>query len=215
MRALRSIAHELGHAFHSRCLDGTPFLLRDVPTPLCETAALFNETLVSQALLAGEGPRLALLDAELAETVQTVMDVYSRYLFEDALLALRPKRRLRPQELCELMLEAQRTVFGDGLDGERLHPYMWMCKVHYYIPEFHYYNYPYYFGLLFSRGLCALYRENEAGFPDRYRSLLAGSGQATVEETARAVGADLTDRAFWDKALSGIDRMCEEFCALC
>jgi oligoendopeptidase F len=86
--------------------------------------------------------------------------------------------------------------------------------VHYYIPGFHYYNYPYYFGLLFSRGLFSLYRREGEAFPARYRKLLAESGSARLEEIAAFVGADIGDRAFWDEALSGIDRLCAEFCSL-
>jgi len=213
LRAVRTIAHELGHAYHSRCLDGTPLSLRDVPTPLCETASIFNETILSGAWLAESGAnRLRLLDAELSEVVQTVMDVYSRYLFEDAVFAERRTHRLRSEEICSLMKTAQRTVFGDALDDAYLHPYMWMCKVHYYIPEFHYYNYPYYFGMLFSKGLYALYHGDRSGFPARYRTLLALSCDGSLEEVARSAGADITDRAFWDRALSGVDKMCEEFC---
>ncbi|MBO5994901.1 MAG: oligoendopeptidase F, partial [Firmicutes bacterium] len=208
-----TIAHELGHAYHNRQLDGVPFILRDVPTPICETASLFNETIVSEALRREKIDTVNLLDTELTEAVQTVMDIYSRYLFEDAFLNERASHRLDPSEICSLMVKAQRRVFGDALDASHLHPYMWMNKVHYYIPGFHYYSYPYYFGMLLSKGLYSNYLKDKEHFPLRYKSFLEVSCSASLEDVASFAGSDVTSTEFWDSALSQIDAKCEEFCS--
>ena len=215
LQSARTIAHELGHAYHNRCLDRIPMILRDAPTPICETASTMNETLFAEGCLArNAGDRLSLLDADLSGTVQVVMDVYSRYLFEDRVLALRAKRRLLPEDLCRLMTDAQKEVFGDAVDPAFLHPYLWMPKVHYYIPQYHYYNYPYYFGLLFSKGLYSMYKKDPEGFPARYRDLLAATGTNRLEEIAAIAGADITTQAFWDSAFESIEARAEEFCRL-
>ncbi|MBQ6663753.1 MAG: hypothetical protein IJM69_09470 [Firmicutes bacterium] len=216
LRGVRLIAHELGHAYHNRCLDEVPLLLRDAPTPVCETASLMNETIFAEGMIARSRgrERLALLDADLTEVAQTVLDIYSRYLFEERVFREREKKRLTASEFCAMMREAQLEVYGEALDPQVTHPYMWMCKVHYYIPEFHYYNYPYYFGLLFARGLYAEYLEHPQGFAERYRALLAATGSASLEEIGRIAGVDITRQAFWDQAFTRIVNECEEFSRL-
>ena len=202
-RCIRTMAHELGHAYHARCLDAIPLLLRDAPTPICETASLMNEV-VFQSKTLEQLPaqqRFPLLECDLQECTQTVLDIYSRYLFEREVFALRAQRELLPQDFCRLMTDAQKAVFGDALDPQALHPYMWMCKVHYYIPEYHYYNYPYIFGLLLAKGLYARYLAQPDGFPQAYRQLLAATCSGSMEDIAAKAGVDIRSQAFWDSAL--------------
>lgn len=200
---IRTIAHELGHAYHARCLDGIPLMLRDAPTPICETAAIMNEIIFLNKTLEmfPAKQQFALLESDLQEATQTILDIYSRYLFEKDLFARRKDAVLAPSELCSLMKAAQQRVYGDALDTEYLHPYIWMCKVHFYIPEFHYYNYPYIFGLLFAKGLYAQYLENPHAFPAAYQQLLQATCTSGMEEIAKLAGVDICDKAFWDKAL--------------
>ena len=99
---------------------------------------------------------MGLLEAQLSDATQIICDIYSRFLFEDSVFAHRSEEFMNADRLCELMLEAQKTAYGDGLDPATLHPYMWLCKSHYY--GMSYYNFPYAFGGLFARGLYAEYR---------------------------------------------------------
>ena len=202
-RCVRTMAHELGHAYHARCLDAVPLLLRDAPTPICETASLMNETVFLQKSLERMAPpqQFALLESDLQESTQTVLDIYSRFLFEKDAFAARRDHALLSDELCALMTAAQRRVYADALDPQQMHPYMWMCKVHYYIPEFHYYNYPYIFGLLFSKGLYARYLDTPRGFAEKYRALLAETCSGSLEQIAAAADIDIRERGFWDDAL--------------
>lgn len=202
-RCIRTIAHELGHAYHARCLDGVPLLLRDPPTPICETASLMNEVIFLNKTLEEmpAGQRFALLESDLQESAQTVLDIYSRYLFEREVFSRRASHALLPDELCRIMTGVQRQVFGDALDSSCLHPYMWMCKVHYYIPEFHYYNYPYIVGLLLAKGLYARYLARPEGFPQSYRRLLSATCNCSMEDIAAQAGMDIRSRVMWDEAL--------------
>lgn len=214
--AYRTMAHELGHAYHARCLDGIPLLLRDAPTPICETASLMNETIFLQKSLEQMKPaqRFALLESDLQESTQTLLDIYSRFLFEKEAFAARRDHALLADELCAMMTSAQRRVYADALDPARMHPYMWMCKVHYYIPEFHYYNYPYIFGLLFSKGLYARYLDAPRGFDARYRALLAGTCSGSLEQIAAEAGIEIGTRQFWDDALRMVVRDVDEWLRL-
>ena len=114
--------------------------------------------------------------------------------------------------LCDIMLRAQKASYGDGLDPEVMHPYMWVCKSHYYGPTF--YNFPYAFGGLFARGLYACYEREGEAFVPKYKKLLLTTTVATAEDTARVADIDLTDKAFWRGALQTIAEQIELFCQL-
>lgn len=208
-----TLAHELGHAWHSRCLFRKPIINRDAPTPLCETASTFNETLVYARALEGAAgeERLFYLNAVLSGAVQNVVDIYSRFLFEDEVLRRRAEGGLDADDLCGIMEKCQLAAYGDSLDPGALHPTMWVDKVHYYIPDFHYYNFPYAFGLLFARGLYGEYRRQPEGFFARYERLLEQSGALTVEEAGLVMGLDLTKKDFWEAALGDFEQMADEF----
>ena len=104
--------------------------------------------------------------------------------------------------LCGMMRQAQLEAYGDGLDPDVLHPYMWVCKSHYYGPT--YYNFPYAFGGLFARGLYAQYLKEGADFLPKYKRLLHTTTVATAEDTAKVAGIDLTDPDFWRSALQTV-----------
>jgi pepF/M3 family oligoendopeptidase len=203
---LRTLAHELGHAFHSRCLDEVPLVMRDAPTPVCETASLFNETIVQEQLMLSvpSGEQIFLLEAGLREATQTVVDIYSRFLFEKEVFERRKSHSLSANELCQIMLDAQHAAYGDSLDPDYLHPYMWMCKVHYYIPEFHYYNFPYTFGLLFAKGLYSHYKSNPKDFMKEYIDLLQSTCSNNMAGIMERANIDIHSSSFWDSSLAAI-----------
>lgn len=211
-----TLAHELGHAFHTRCQKGLPMLRRGSPMTLAETASIFCETIVFQAALR-EAPRDALvfiLENQLMGACQVVVDIYSRFLFESEFVRRRPAAELNPDELCAMMLDAQRETYGDGLDPEHLHPYMWVLKPHYYYADLHFYNYPYAFGLLFGLGVYALYQREGSAFVPRYKELLRSTGEGKVADLAARFGIDIRSREFWDGSLEVIGGQIEQYCAL-
>ena len=118
------------------------------------------------------------------------------------------------EELEEIMRNAQKDTYGDGLDAETYHPFMWTCKPHYYSAGFSYYNYPYAFGGLFSRGLYAIYRENPNGFVEKYQELLEATTINTCEDVAKVMNIDLTKKDFWLKSLESIKEEIDEFIEL-
>lgn len=211
-----TIAHELGHAWHSWLLNDKSALLRDYPMTLAETASLFCETLVYQDELgrAAGDERLALLEMRLSDLNQIIVDILSRFIFERAVFERRAEGELSPDELCALMLDAQDQTYGDALDPAARHPYMWAVKGHYYHANLNYYNYPYAFGQLFGLGLYAEYRRAPADFPARYVRLLRRTGQVGAVELCRAEGMDIESPAFWSAALDGVRSDIDQFCAL-
>lgn len=211
-----TLAHELGHAWHDRCMAGLPSSMIDAPMPLCETASIFNETLLANAAMekADKPERLALLEGNLMETTQTIVDIYSRYLFESAVIEQRKERTLSADELKEMMLSAQEESYGDGLAQDVRHPYMWACKSHYYSSYFSFYNFPYAFGQLFGAGVYAQYKAEGASFVPKYNQLLRSCGSDMVADVAASVGIDVRSVDFWRSSLQVYARQIEEFIAL-
>lgn len=210
-----TLAHELGHAFHNQCIRDHRPLNRDYSMPLAETASTFNECVVMASAIqdaAGDAEKIALIESQLQDATQIICDILSRYLFETAVFQNREESFMDASTLCDMMLTAQKQAYGDGLDPDCLHPYMWVCKSHYYGPTF--YNFPYAFGGLFARGLYARYLQEGAAFVPKYKELLHTTTVATAEDTARVAGIDLTDRDFWRSALQTIADQIDLFCSL-
>lgn len=201
---IRTCAHELGHAYHGQFINHLPLLLRDAPTPICESASIFNETIFQQKILEYQEDKLSMLDASIMESAQTIVDIYSRFLFEDKAIKIRESRSLTTDEIIDIMYEAQSKAYGDSIDKKYLHPYMWICKPHYYITDYHYYNFPYIFGLLFSKGLYALYEEDKINFFEKYKNFLSNTCNGNISEIVSPLGIDIHNKSFWKKSLDVI-----------
>ena len=201
-----TLAHELGHAFNNRMLHHKPIMMTETPMPLAETASTFNETLLISQLLKTATPEeeLTLLDSCLTEQTQTMVDIYSRFLFEQKVVAAQADHALDVDELKETMLWAQEQSYGDGLDPEYRHPYMWACKSHYYSTDVHFYNFPYAFGGLFARGLYARYEKEGEAFVPVYCDLLSRFGSDTIANVTASVGIDVTTPDFWREAVESV-----------
>jgi pepF/M3 family oligoendopeptidase len=211
--AVQTLAHELGHAYHNTNLAQRTPLQRQTPMALAETASIFCETIMVEAGLAATPPeqRLGLLDTDLQGTCQVVVDIRSRFLFETELCERRVRQALSVSELCELMLEAQRASYGNGLDHDALHPWMWAVKSHYFTP---FYNWPYTYGLLFGVGLYSRYRDDPDRFRAGYDDLLSCTGLDDAAGLAARFGIDVRDTAFWTASLDVLRARIDAFSAL-
>ena len=211
-----TLAHELGHAWHNRCMERVPALLADAPMPLAETASIFNETLLSHVVRksADEETRFALLEGSLMEATQTIVDIYSRFVFESAVFEARKTHIPSAAELNQMMLDAQMEAYGEGLDPDVRHPGMWVCKGHYYSTGRHYYNFPYAFGHLFGLGVFQKYLQEGASFLPTYDALLASCGSHSIPDVAASVGIDVRSVDYWRSALDVCRAEVEEFLRL-
>lgn len=212
-----TMAHELGHAYHGMIIQEHRPLNWSYSMPVAETASTFNETIVMNNLLQNsrsDEEKLALIEALLQDTCQIIVDIYSRFYFEDQLFQLSKDQFLFSQQLEALMLEAQDQAYGDGLDPEYKHPFMWVNKSHYYSTGLSYYNFPYAFGGLFARGLYTIYEENPEKFVEKYNDLLYTTTIASVEEVAAKMGIDVTQEEFWHQALNSLVKYIDQFEAL-
>lgn len=208
-----TIAHELGHAFHNTRLFHLSQINSFYPMPIAETASNFCETIVVNEALknADKNSALIIRENDLQGATQCIIDIYSRFLFEDSVFKAREKGSLSPEEYCNLMTEAQKKAYGKGLDEKYLHPYMWVCKPHYYDADFNYYNFPYAFGLLLAKSLYSLYIKDKESFIPLYDKFLSASSTMALKDVAKISGFDITSEDFWLKGLEQIEKEIEEF----
>ncbi len=211
-----TMAHELGHGFHGECLKNEAVLNADYPMPIAETASTFCETIVMKAgIKAGSKEEaLSILETEISGCTQVIVDIYSRFLFESELFERRKNGALSAKEIKEIMVNAQREAYGDGLDPEYLHPYMWTWKPHYYYANSNFYNFPYAFGLLFSKGLYAEYLKSGKDFPKVYEELLSITGKNKLADVTKVMNIDIRNVDFWRASLKTIEEDIEEFIKL-
>jgi len=211
-----TIAHELGHAYHNQQIFSHRPLNQGYSMPVAETASTFNENLLMHAAMDAEQDpqvKLQLLESRLQDVNQIIVDILSRYCFETSVFEDRQTEFMNAEALCQRMRAAQERSYGDGLDPELRHPYMWLCKSHYY-STLSFYNFPYAFGGLFAGGLYALYRQEGKPFVKRYQQLLHTTSVASVEDTAKVVGIDLEKRDFWASALQAVSEEIDQFLEL-
>jgi pepF/M3 family oligoendopeptidase len=217
--SVSTLAHELGHGFHNDCAvkAGKTELQKNTPMTLAETASIMCETIVSSAALKeakSEQDELAILETQLIGDSQVIVDIYSRFLFEKEVFERRAKAELNADELCEIMLDAQKATFGDGLDPKYLQKWMWTWKPHYYYAGLSFYNYPYAFGLLFGTGLYAIYQKRGSAFVKDYMNLLASTGEAKAADLAMRFGIDIRKKAFWEDSLKIIEARVDRYCKI-
>jgi pepF/M3 family oligoendopeptidase len=214
--SVNTLAHELGHAYHNTCLAQRTPMQRQTPMALSETASIFCQTIITNAALARAtgAEKMAILENTLQDGCQVVVDIHSRFLFESRVFERRARRELTVNELNELMLEAQRETYGDGLDSGALHQYMWAMKPHYYSTGLSFYNFPYTFGQLFGQGLYARYREDPEGFRTGYDDLLSSTGLHSAQELGQRFGIDFSSVDFWRGSLDVNREQIREFEAL-
>jgi pepF/M3 family oligoendopeptidase len=212
-----TLSHELGHAFHGESIFKESSLNSNYTMPVAETASTFCETIVNKAALkdaTNDEERIFLLESSIQDYTQVVVDIMSRFIFEKSVFDGRLYTIFDENELKELMIKAQKETYGDGLDENYLHPYMWACKPHYYSGGLSYYNFPYTFGLLFAKGLYAKYLEDKESFVGMYDNLLRSTGKMMVEDAAILAGIDVTKKEFWASSLELLKQDIEQFLKL-
>ena len=201
-----TLAHELGHAFHSWVMRDLPDCQRGYGMSLAETASTFGETTVRDALLASadsDAGRFAIMWEEMSASVAFLLNIPARFTFEKAFYERRDARPLRPKELEQLMSSAWREWYGEAMSEPD--PMFWASKLHFYISGLSFYNFPYLFGYLFSLGVYL--RKDALGkdFYPRYVALLRDTGRMSAETlAARHLDVALDAPPFWEDTVQRI-----------
>ncbi|MGM0316575.1 MULTISPECIES: M3 family oligoendopeptidase [unclassified Enterococcus] len=204
-----TLAHELGHAFHSSTMWDLPALNREYAMNVAETASTFAELIVADATLKAASTKeekINLLDTKLQNALAMFMNIHSRFIFENQFYTARQKGLVAEQEITDMMIEAQKEGYANALST--YHPYFWAAKLHFFIDDVPFYNFPYTFGYLFSLGIYAYANEQGSSFEQEYIDLLRDTASMTTEELAQKhLGVDLTKPDFWQ---AGINMVLED-----
>lgn len=213
---ISTLAHELGHGFHTYAMRGQHYLNRNYAMNVAETASTFAEAIVSDAAVkkaTTTEEKLALLDDKIQRSVALLMNIHARFLFESSFYQERKQGPVSTERLNELMLSAQKEAYCGALD--EYHPMFWASKLHFFITGVPFYNFPYTFGYLFSLGIYGQALEEGKGYEEKYIALLEDSASMTVEDLAQKhLQEDLTKADFWEKALKVCIDDIEEFLEL-
>ncbi len=205
-----TLAHEIGHAFHSHVLRDARVMARQYPMTLAETASTFAEHLLAEGLLSDPtlpaGARARLLGEIAGDAAAFLLDIPTRYTFESRFYEERLRGEVPARRACELMAEAQREIFGEALAPGGEDPWFWASKMHFFLTDVTFYNFPYTFGYLLSRGLYAAFVEEGPAFLPRYESFLRETGSGMAHEVARrTMGRDLEAPDFWADAIRTLE----------
>ena len=211
-----TLAHELGHGFHTYAMRELHLLNRNYAMNVAETASTFAEMIVADAALkraSTKEERIALLEDKIQRSVALLMNIHARFLFETRFYEERKHGVVNVDKLNRLMEEAQVEAYGGAL--EEYHPQFWSSKLHFFITGVPFYNFPYTFGFLFSLGIYAHALEAGEGYEEKYMDLLKDSASMSVEDLAQKhLNIDLTKKDFWEKAVALCVSDVEEFLEL-
>lgn len=216
MSNVATLAHELGHAFHSYALRPVHWMNRQYAMGVAETASTFAEMIVADAAVKAaetKDEKIALLEDKIQRSVAFFMNIHARFLFETRFYEERRNGIVSAERLNELMAEAQKEAYGDALNT--VHPHFWASKLHFYITGVQFYNFPYTFGYLFSLSIYAKALEDGEGFEQKYMALLRDTAVMSVEDLAmKHLGEDITKQEFWAKGVALCIKDVEEFLEL-
>ncbi|MDI1310792.1 M3 family oligoendopeptidase [Prosthecobacter sp.] len=205
-----TLAHEVGHAWHSCVLRPARSFAANYPMTLAETASNFGEMILLNGLMTNPGiteaTKAYLLDQEMLRAHAYLINIPMRYEFEKAFYTERASGEVSVSRLSALMNEAQRKLYGDTLLDGGTDPMFWASKMHFFISGISFYNFPYVFGYLLSQALFARFKAEGPSFLPRYEAFLSMTGSATCEDVVmRSLGEDITQPEFWATALKAIE----------
>jgi oligoendopeptidase F len=183
---------------------------RGYPMTLAETASTFGEQVLMNGVLddpsISDTQKALILDIEIGHGAIYLLDIPVRYEFEKSFYEERAHGPLSVSRLKELMSTTQRRVLGEVLEEGGEDPYFWASKLHFYITGLTFYNFPYTFGYLLSRGLYAMFKNDGASFLPKYEEFLRLAGSDSAEQVVqRTVGANIEEPDFWSAAIKSLE----------
>lgn len=207
-----TLAHELGHAYHSWALKDLPRSTTEYTMSLAETASIFSETLLADHLIKISSPdiQFEIAWAEANHAAGLLINIPARYEFEKNFYTARQNGPLSPEELNQMTDQAWRKWYGENL-SETEKQY-WMTKLHFSISGVSFYNFPYTFGYLFSLGIYAQKEKYGKDFFKLYTDILKDTGRMTAEDLIKKhLNQDITQPEFWLESLKIVEKKAEHF----
>lgn len=203
-----TLAHEIGHAFHSWVIRDLPWAEQHYPSTLAETASIFAETILRDELFKSAQSREEKIEyawSDLEAIAAFCINIPVRYEFEKSFYEARAERALNAGELSELMLKSWSKWYGNVMsEGD---PLYWATKLHFSMAHASFYNFPYTFGYLFSLSIYARRKDLGSQFYPTYLNILRDTGRMTAEDLImKHLGEDIRKPQFWQKAFDEVNK---------
>lgn len=216
MNNVLTLAHELGHAWHNWVMRDLPRYETYYSMTLAETASIFAETLVRDALLEQTRTpeqKRAIAWEDGSAAVTFLLNIPARFTFEQKLVEARKQGFVIADALKEMMRDSWQHWYEDSLSS--YDEMFWASKLHFSISQLGFYNYPYLFGYLFSLGIYAQRERYGAAFNDLYTTLLRDTGTRTAEDLVQQhLQQNIRQPTFWQASLDIVDRSVRQLEAL-
>ena len=215
LRDVMTIAHELGHGLHGCLSRKQNYFDYDIPLTTAETASVFAEMLVFDHLLYQQSDpqvRTALLAGKIEDIFATVFRQNVLTRFEELAFAARKEKRLTPDALGKLWLDANGKYYGNAVAMPEGYRWGWS-----YIPHFihsRFYCYSYVFGQLLVLALYRMYKDQGKSFVPKYLALLEAGGSATPEDLLKPLGVNTHRPEFWQQGFEEIKALISQLRAL-
>ncbi|MFM7840453.1 MAG: M3 family metallopeptidase, partial [Nitrospira sp.] len=178
--------------------------------PLAETASVFGERILSDALLAQEtrkSVKQGLLISQLDDIYATVIRQAYFVLFEKVAHEM-IATGATAKDLSGAYLDTLRQQFGKAIPVSDEFRWEWLSIPHIFGSPF--YCYAYSFGNLLVLALYRQYQQQGQSFVAQYLNLLAAGGSKSPEAILNAVGVDMRATAFWQSGFDTISEMVQE-----
>lgn len=208
-------AHELGHAVHaylgSRHQKPSNY---EIGSCIAETASVFGELLLTDRLLAKaktKEEKQAILATVLDEFGMAAYQVSARVFFEQSMYdAMKAGKFLDGETVSALWTAGRDKIYGDAVEWLPEMKWEWTMKLHYYLPNYRFYNYPYVYAQLFVFALYRLYKEQGKAFVPKMNALLSAGSSRSPIDLAEELGFDVTKEDFWRKGIQQFDEFADQ-----
>lgn len=172
-------------------------------------SCLLTDRLLKQAATTEE--RRAVLANVLDEFGMAAYQVSARYWFERSLYdSIKEGKFLDGDTVASLWVKARDAVYEDAVEWLPEMRWEWTMKLHYYLPNYRFYNYPYVFAQLFVFALYRLYQEQGRGFVPKLREILSAGSRRSPAQLAAGVGFDITTEDFWGKGITQFEELVDQ-----
>ena len=210
-RDVMTLAHELGHGCHQYLSSKQGLLLSSTPLTLAETASVFGEMMTFRTLLndSNKDTKKFLLASKIEDMINTVVRQISFFEFEKLIHSARKNGELSSDQICDFWMSTQIESLGPHIRLTEGYKYFWT-----YIPHFihtPFYVYAYAFGDCLVNVLIQLYDEGLPDFKNHYIDLLKSGGSKHYSEVLKPFNVDLKNQKSWEKGLSMISGLIDEF----
>ncbi|MBX3333433.1 MAG: M3 family oligoendopeptidase [Nitrospira sp.] len=209
-RDVATMAHELGHAIHGMMAKDHSVFTFHATLPLAETASVFGERILSDALMSQEPKktvRQGLLLSQLDDIYATILRQAYFVRFENLAHQMIADGATGDQ-LAHAYLAELRQQFGKGVKVPDEFQWEWLSIPHLFASPF--YCYAYSFGNLLVLALYRMYKEQGASFVPQYLELLSSGGSQSPQDILNKVGVDMTSEAFWQSGFDTIREMVKD-----